>query len=69
MTRHLFKQKKRRSTWKEYTQVAIKTEKAVKQLRFIQSETVERIDSETLRIEQKAYQKSFAQELEKIINQ
>lgn len=53
----------------EYTQAAVKTEKAVKQLRFIQSERVERIDGETLRIEQETYQKIFAQELEKIINQ
>ena len=53
----------------EYTQVVIKTEKAVKQLHFIRSETVERIDSETLRMEQEAYQKSFAQKFEKIINQ
>ena len=53
----------------EYTQVAIKTEKAVKQLRFIRSEKIERIDGETLQKEREAYQMSFAQELEKIADQ
>ena len=53
----------------EYTQVAIKTEKAVKQLRFIRSETIERIDGETLQKEREAYQMLYAQELEKIADQ
>ena len=52
----------------EYTQVAIKTEKAIKQLRFARSEKITKIAKEALQIEQEAYQKSFAQELEKIIN-
>lgn len=52
----------------EYTQVAIKTEKAVKQLHFIKSEKIERIDDEILRTEEETYQKSFTHKLEKIIN-
>ena len=50
----------------EYTQVVIKTEKALKQLRFIRSEKIERMDGEALQMEQEAYQKAFAQEFEKI---
>ena len=52
----------------EYTQVAIKTEKALKQLRFVRSEKNNRISGEALQMEQGAYQKSFAQEFERIIN-
>ena len=50
----------------EYTQVVIKTEKALKQLRFIRSEKIERMDGEALQMEQEAYQKAFAQEFEMI---
>lgn len=53
----------------EYIQVAIKTEKALRQLHFVRSEKINRIAGETLRMEQEAYQDSFAQEFEKIINQ
>ena len=53
----------------EYTQVVIKTEKALKQLRFIRSEKIERMDGEALWIEQEAYQNAFAQEFEKIMDQ
>ena len=53
----------------EYTQVAIKTEKAVKHLRFIRSEKIKKMAGEALQMEQEDYQKSFAQEFEKIINQ
>ena len=52
----------------EYTQVAVKTEKAIKQLRFIRSERIERIADDALRMEQEAYQESFAQVLESIID-
>ena len=50
----------------EYTQAVIKTEKAAKQLRFIRSETIERMDREAMTAEQEAYQKAFAAEMEKI---
>ena len=53
----------------EYTQVVIKTKKALKQLRFIRSEKIERMDGEALRMEQEAYQKAFAQEFEKIMDE
>ncbi len=52
----------------EYTQVAIKTEKALKQLRFIKSETVERISDEQLKAERSSYQEVFGKELKKIMN-
>lgn len=51
----------------EYTQVAIKTEKAVKQLRWIRSERIERMDREKLKAEQDAYQEQVASELEFIL--
>ena len=51
-----------------YTQVAIKTERAAKQLSFVRSEKIERINEEKLKLEQDAYQEAFAQELEKIMN-
>ena len=53
----------------EYTQVAVKTEKAVKQLRWIQSERIERLQEEVLKAEQEAYQKDFAYKLEKMMGQ
>ncbi|MBR2822281.1 MAG: DUF3990 domain-containing protein [Clostridia bacterium] len=52
----------------EYTQVAIKTEKAVKQLRFIRSEKIERMDREALKMEQNEYQEEFAAAIEKMYN-
>lgn len=52
----------------EYTQVAVKTEKAAKQLRFIGSERIHAIADEELTAEQDAYQEAFARELEKIMN-
>jgi len=52
----------------EYTQVAIKTEKAANQLRFIRSERIERINGEQLKMEQDAYQEALALELEKILD-
>ena len=50
----------------EYRQVAIKTEKGAKQLRFIRSEKIERMDEKDLKAEQDAYQKAFAEELQRI---
>ena len=50
----------------EYTQVAIKTEKAAANLHFIGSERIERMDGATLRAEQDAYRAAFAQKLEDI---
>ena len=51
----------------EYTQVAIKTEKAAKQLRYISSKRIDRITNEEFKAEQDAYLKIFNQELEKIL--
>ena len=45
----------------EYIQVAVKTEKAAKQLRFIGSEKIGRISGEQRKREQDAYAKAFAQ--------
>ena len=51
----------------EYTQVAIKTEKAARRLRWIRSERIERMDKKTLKAEQDAYQEEFAKELGAIL--
>ena len=51
----------------EYTQIAIKTEKAAKQLCFIRSEMIEQMSSEQLREEQEIYQQMFAKEFESIM--
>ncbi len=50
----------------EYRQVAIKTEKGVRQLRFIRSEKIERMDEKAMKAEQDAFQKAFAEELQRI---
>lgn len=50
----------------EYRQVAIKTEKGVRQLRFIRSEKIERMDERAMKAEQDAFQKAFAEELQRI---
>ena len=50
-----------------YTQIAIKTEKAASQLKWIKSERVERPDKETLRQEQKAYEEVFGEALNEIM--
>ncbi len=52
----------------EYKQVAIKTEKAVKQLRFIRSGKTERMDEKALKAEEEAFQEAFAEELQRINN-
>ena len=51
----------------EYTQVAIKTEKAVAQLRWIRSEKIERLDGEKLKAEQDAYEEQLSRELAQIV--
>lgn len=47
----------------EYTQVAIKTEKAARKLKWIRSEKIEQINRDTLKTEQDAYQEAFGQTL------
>ncbi len=49
-------------------QIAIKTEKAAKQLHFIKSQKIEGITGEALKKEQDANQEIFARELNKILN-
>lgn len=51
----------------EYTQAAIKSEAAAKQLNFIKSEKIKRINPEKLRMEQDAYQEAFAGKFEEIM--
>ena len=50
----------------EYTQVAIKTEKAAELLKWISFEKIKKVDDKTLRAEQKEYQERFAEEMAKI---
>lgn len=50
----------------EYTQVAIKTEKAAERLKWISFEKIKKVDDKTLRAEQKEYQERFAEEMAKI---
>lgn len=51
----------------EYTQVAIKTQKAADRLKWLGSEVINRADPEILKAEQEAYQKEFAAEMEKLM--
>ncbi len=53
----------------EYTQVAIKTENAANQLRWIGSERIERIAKDDLKAEQDAFQEAFGAEFEKILGE
>lgn len=50
----------------EYTQYAIKTEKAAERLRWIRAERIERADAQTLKAEQEEYQDHFAKEMAKM---
>ena len=50
----------------EYRQVAIKTEKGIKQLRFIGSKKLEKTNEKARIEEQDAFQKAFAEELQRI---
>lgn len=49
----------------EYIQVAVKTEKATKNLHFIRSERIERIDEAALKSEQDTFLEELAKEFEK----
>ena len=49
-----------------YTQVAIKTDRAAAQLRWIRSERIEGLDTQALRDETEDYLKSFAEEMAKL---
>ena len=53
----------------EYTQVALKTEKAAGQLKWIRSERIERLSGDLLKSEQEAFQERFGAELEKIMEE
>ena len=53
----------------EYTQVAIKSEKAAQQLQWIRSERIERLDGATLKAEQDLYQKAFSAEIMRILSE
>ncbi|MBR2791787.1 MAG: DUF3990 domain-containing protein [Erysipelotrichaceae bacterium] len=50
----------------EYTQVAIKTEKAKRNLRWLRAERIERADAQILKKEQEEFQKAFGEQLERI---
>lgn len=51
----------------EYTQVALKTEKAAAGLRWIRSERIERMNRDVLKAEQDAYQEQFGRALGEIV--
>ena len=53
----------------EYTQVAIKTERAAGQLHWIRSEKIERIDKDNLKAEQDAFQEQFGKALSLIVGE
>lgn len=53
----------------EYTQVAVKTEKAVGQLKWRMAERIERLSGDKLKAEQDAFQEKFGAELEKIMEE
>lgn len=52
----------------EYKQVAIKTEKAKKNLRFIESKKIEKLNDEIKQKEQDEYLEALSKELEKIMD-
>ena len=53
----------------EYTQTVIKTEKAVRQLRFIRSSPVRQPDAGKREAEKEAYQAAFAKALQEIFGE
>ena len=53
----------------EYTQVAVKTEKAAKQLQWIRSGKITKLDAETRRAEQEAYDAAFAEVMREIVGE
>ncbi len=50
----------------EYTQVAIKTEKAKGNLRWLRAEKIKRADAQILKKEQEEFQRTFGEQLERI---
>lgn len=50
----------------EYTQLAIKTEKAAARLHWIRAERIERLQTQALQAEQEAYQQMFAEEMTRL---
>ncbi len=50
----------------EYTQVAIKSEKALSQLRWLRSEKIGKLDSDTRKAEENEYQAAFAAVMQEI---
>ncbi len=52
-----------------YTQIAIKTQKAAKQLKWLRSERITRTDEAILKAEQDAFQEVFAAELNRILDE
>ena len=53
----------------EFTQGAIKTEKAIRQLHFIRSEKITRLDEKQRKEEQDAYDAAFAEVLRQILGE
>ena len=51
----------------EFTQVAIKTEKAASQLKWIRSEKITKLDEAYRRAEQEKYDAAFAEVLQEIL--
>ena len=51
----------------EYTQVAVKTEKAVRQLKWLRSERITKLDVEVRRAESEAYSAAFAAAMQEIL--
>jgi len=52
-----------------YTQIAIKTERAVQNLRWMKSERISRLDETSLKTEQELFQGAFARKLEQILEE
>lgn len=51
----------------EYTQVAVKTEKAVRQLKWLRPERITKLDAEVRRAEAEAYSAAFAAAMQEIL--
>ncbi|MBQ6399882.1 MAG: DUF3990 domain-containing protein [Clostridia bacterium] len=53
----------------EYTQVAVKTDRAAARLRYLRSERIERQDEKSRLLEQEAYQTAFAAAMEEMLGE